>query len=569
MKMVMALTVMSLSIIAVSSVNGAALLHPRAPTTCSQSNFDNCPLLPAGYRACNYGQCALIDEESWGCSNADDCGDSSKYCCGPKDTDGLRRCTKLSRTDICPKAAEGSACNYNKCAVINEESWRCDTADDCGDSSRFCCGPNDTDGIRRCTQLSRTDICKSDPQPTPTSTPGPIPTPTPGVVPKGGYCNYGTCATIEAETYACKCNSDCGTVGAFCGKPVGAAQTRVCTLKKEFWQNAPAPVDGACNACDGCAQGICDFGICRTNSQVGWGCNQNTDCGSEPAWCCSKPDPTFPGSARHCTRSFSSCPVPPKYTNWNLPSYCYALADENLGDSTNPRLARTCNKPGQMAITFDDGPYLYEGVLLETLKRNNISATFFINGVNNGNLLDNKTQQLVYSMTKDGIHEIADHTWTHPDMVLGIKTDAEMRFQVDTTFDAIYNITGWKPRFFRPPFGSFKLNTPLMQHLKDKNMINVLWSADTFDASKQQATDGVVGIDIYKRLFSGCPANETSFITLQHSTIKETGNDPSFIDQIATLGRAKGWTFVKLSECLGEAPYVNAVQGPVLQGVRV
>ncbi|KAJ3097456.1 Carbohydrate esterase 4 protein [Phlyctochytrium planicorne] len=375
-----------------------------------------------------------------------------------------------------------------------------------------------------------------------------------------GFCNYGTCASIPAETWGCKCNKDCGTAGAMCGKPWGPGNARVCTTKSAFWQNPPAKENGPCNACDGCAAGICDFGTCRTNSQVNWGCSKNSDCGTEPGWCCSNPDPSLPGSARHCTRTFSACPVPPKYKRWDLQPYCYALQDENSGDNANPRLARTCNKPGQMAITFDDG----------------------FNGDNNGNLLEKKTQELVYSMTKDGFHEvvqfakyeltdpkIADHTWSHTDMVLEIKSDDEMRFQIDTIDNAIYNITGWKPRFFRPPFGSFKLNTPMMQYLKNKNMINVLWAADTFDANEVPPADKIFGLEIYKRLFANCPAADTSFITLQHSSIQSTASDPAFIDQIAAMGRANGWTFVKLSECLGEAPYLNSVQGPVMQKVMI
>ncbi|KAJ3100372.1 Carbohydrate esterase 4 protein [Phlyctochytrium planicorne] len=303
--------------------------------------------------------------------------------------------------------------------------------------------------------------------------------------------------------------------------------------------------------------------------QVDWSCSVNLDCGTDPGWCCSKPDPSFPKSARHCTRTFSECPVPPKYKRWDLPDYCYAIQDEGPSDNFNPRIARSCNKPGQIAMTFDDGPYLYEGRLMEILNRNNIPATFFINGDNYGDILSKKTQEVVFNIIKDGVHEIGDHTWSHTDMVLEVKSDTEMRLQIDTTQDAIYNITGWRPRFFRPPYGSFQLNTPMMKYLKEKNMVNVLWSADTLDATEVVSNNSITGFSVYKRFLTNCTASDTSFITLQHSTIASTSLNATMIDSISALARSKGFTFVKLSECLGEAPYQNAAQGPVMGKITV
>ena len=41
-----------------------------------------------------------------------------------------------------------------------------------------------------------------------------------------------------------------------------------------------------------------------------------------------------------------------------------------------------CTVPGTVALTFDDGPYPYTSDLLDILRANNATATFFITAVN-------------------------------------------------------------------------------------------------------------------------------------------------------------------------------------------
>jgi Polysaccharide deacetylase len=45
-----------------------------------------------------------------------------------------------------------------------------------------------------------------------------------------------------------------------------------------------------------------------------------------------------------------------------------------------------CVNPGDMALTFDDGPFIYTSHILDVLAQYNASATFFITGNNNGEL---------------------------------------------------------------------------------------------------------------------------------------------------------------------------------------
>lgn len=43
-----------------------------------------------------------------------------------------------------------------------------------------------------------------------------------------------------------------------------------------------------------------------------------------------------------------------------------------------------CVEPGVIALTFDDGPYIYTSQVLDVLEQYNVTATFFISGNNNG-----------------------------------------------------------------------------------------------------------------------------------------------------------------------------------------
>ena len=43
-----------------------------------------------------------------------------------------------------------------------------------------------------------------------------------------------------------------------------------------------------------------------------------------------------------------------------------------------------CVNNGTMALSFDDGPYIYTSHILDVLQQYNASATFFITGNNNG-----------------------------------------------------------------------------------------------------------------------------------------------------------------------------------------
>ncbi len=67
----------------------------------------------------------------------------------------------------------------------------------------------------------------------------------------------------------------------------------------------------------------------------------------------------------------------------------------------------SCTKPGTVALTFDDGPYMYTDKVLNLLKTSGMKATFFLNGQNWGSIYN--YQSTVHRMVNEG-HQVGSHT---------------------------------------------------------------------------------------------------------------------------------------------------------------
>lgn len=111
-----------------------------------------------------------------------------------------------------------------------------------------------------------------------------------------------------------------------------------------------------------------------------------------------------------------------------------------------------CSVKGKVALTFDDGPYLYTTELLDLLKSNSVRATFFVVGNNGGKGHINDPSSgypaIIRRMIADG-HQVASHTWSHQD--LNAATADQRRAQIINNEIALNSILGVIPTYFRPP----------------------------------------------------------------------------------------------------------------------
>ena len=130
--------------------------------------------------------------------------------------------------------------------------------------------------------------------------------------------------------------------------------------------------------------------------------------------------------------------------------------------------------PGEIALTFDDGPNpRWTPLLLETLAQHEIQATFFLMGK-----YASQQPDLVRRMHRAG-HLIGNHTWNHPDLAM---TDAlRTRDELTRTSAELESILGSPVRYFRPPFGSRRPAT--LRIARELGLTPVMWNAMTTDWS--------------------------------------------------------------------------------------
>jgi peptidoglycan/xylan/chitin deacetylase (PgdA/CDA1 family) len=135
-------------------------------------------------------------------------------------------------------------------------------------------------------------------------------------------------------------------------------------------------------------------------------------------------------------------------------------------------------RPGELALTFDDGPNAtWTPRLLDILARHEARATFFLLGSR-----ATAHPQLVRRIAADG-HIIGNHSWSHPNLA---RTHASrVREELRQTSETLQQIVGAPVKFFRPPFGARR---PVVFRIaRELGMEPVLWNAMTSDWSEPSA----------------------------------------------------------------------------------
>ena len=117
-------------------------------------------------------------------------------------------------------------------------------------------------------------------------------------------------------------------------------------------------------------------------------------------------------------------------------------------------IQRSGDRPGLLALTFDDGPDpKWTPAVLDILKREQVPATFFIIGKNGQSYPD-----LVRRIVNEG-HELGNHTFTHPN--LGEIPVGLTELELNATQRLIESEVGRSTILFRPPyFGDAEADKP-------------------------------------------------------------------------------------------------------------
>jgi peptidoglycan/xylan/chitin deacetylase (PgdA/CDA1 family) len=129
-------------------------------------------------------------------------------------------------------------------------------------------------------------------------------------------------------------------------------------------------------------------------------------------------------------------------------------------------------RPGELALTFDDGPNpAWTPQLLDILARRSVKATFFLVGQ-----FAQCEPALVRSIAAAG-HLIGNHSWSHPN--LSLTAAHRVQDELRRTKDTLEQITSQPIRYFRPPFGARR--PYVLRAARALGMTPVMWNAMTND----------------------------------------------------------------------------------------
>jgi peptidoglycan/xylan/chitin deacetylase (PgdA/CDA1 family) len=135
-------------------------------------------------------------------------------------------------------------------------------------------------------------------------------------------------------------------------------------------------------------------------------------------------------------------------------------------------------RPGELALTFDDGPNAtWTPQLLDTLAKYEVKATFFMLGE-----FAVAQPELVRRMAAAG-HIIGNHSWSH--LNLSRARASRVREELMRASDALEQMLGAPVRFFRPPFGARR--SAVFRIARELGLVPVLWNAMTTDWSEPSA----------------------------------------------------------------------------------
>ncbi|KAF9550666.1 hypothetical protein EC957_011982 [Mortierella hygrophila] len=218
----------------------------------------------------------------------------------------------------------------------------------------------------------------------------------------------------------------------------------------------------------------------------------------------------------------------------------------------DPAKIDTCTKPGQVALTFDDGPGLYNDQLLALLAKKNVKATFFVLG---SMIAANAQQAGALKKILAGGHQLASHTYSHGN--LDKMTEDAMRLEISKTSDIMFQHAGVRPAYMRAPEGNCAaVCTKVMESL---GLVISHWNVDTndwrFTALAPAAATEKSMEEINKVIIQGSNPATDSSILLEHEIHKFSVD--LLAERVIDAITAKGYKFVTMEECVGKPAYLT------------
>jgi peptidoglycan/xylan/chitin deacetylase (PgdA/CDA1 family) len=208
------------------------------------------------------------------------------------------------------------------------------------------------------------------------------------------------------------------------------------------------------------------------------------------------------------------------------------------------RVVSSCTKPNTVALTFDDGPWVYLYDVSKALVAANATGTFFFNGNNYACIYDaDSVKRVQYAYNKG--HQIGSHTWAHLDLTtLSWDKIHDEMWRVE---QALQKIIGVTPAFMRPPYGNY--NDLVRQASYIRGQVLAIWDFDSGDSVGATPAQSEAS---YDQIIGQHPSN---ILALNHETYETTAHQvlPYAIKKL----QAAGYKLVSLAECTGLPAYQN------------
>lgn len=149
-------------------------------------------------------------------------------------------------------------------------------------------------------------------------------------------------------------------------------------------------------------------------------------------------------------------------------------------------------------LTFDDGPSVNTGRVLEILDRYEVKATFFVVGAGKSGQAD---QERMRSIVAAG-HTIAMHSWTHDYKKVYASVESFLD-EFSALYQYIYEVTGVHPQLYRFPGGSINgydrgVYQEIIAEMTRRGFIYFDWNASAQDATPTPRPSRDIAADCLK-----------------------------------------------------------------------
>ncbi|KAK8108643.1 polysaccharide deacetylase [Apiospora sp. TS-2023a] len=208
-----------------------------------------------------------------------------------------------------------------------------------------------------------------------------------------------------------------------------------------------------------------------------------------------------------------------------------------------------CVTKGDIALTFDDGPYNFTDALLDKLAAADAKATFFITGYNLHKGAINDPQYpwrgVIERMAAEG-HQIASHTWSHQNFSQMSTTQAQN--QMIWNEIALNDILGYIPTYMRPPFSICERNCQNL--LSTLGYHAIYFDLDTEGYLHDDPSQIQTSKDIWDDAVVGSNPCQDSYLQIEHDIHYQTVYN--LTDYILDSLFRSGYRSVTVGQCLGD-----------------